>query len=432
MTVSCVVGVQWGDEGKGKVIDFLTRGVQWVARFQGGANAGHTVVVGGDEFILHLIPSGILHPGVRCVIGNGVVVDPRALLAEIDELGRRGVRVDGRLLVSDRAHVVFPYHKAMDSLAESGAGEGQRLGTTRRGIGPAYADKARRTGVRVADLYDRPVLEACLRFNVRERNALLGSLADPRPPYHEDPDALLEEYRGLAEALRPYVADTVAEVHAAVERGETVLLEGAQGTLLDIDYGTYPYVTSSNTVAGAVCTGLGLPPRAIDRVVGVLKAYSTRVGEGPFPTEEPGGLGEHLRARGGEYGATTGRPRRCGWLDAVSVRHALRLDGVDELVLTKLDVLDEVETVRVCTAYRLGDRRVDHVPAARSDLAAVVPVYEDLPGWRATTDGVERFEDLPREARSYVDFLERLLGCPIGLISVGRRRDQVIVRGARD
>ena len=415
-----VIGAQWGDEGKGKIVDLLTPRFAIVARYQGGHNAGHTVYVRGQKFVLHLIPSGILHEGVTCVIGNGVVVDPQALFREVDELAALGVDVNGRLFVSDRAHLILPYHRELDVLSEARRGE-RRIGTTSRGIGPAYEDKIARRGIRVCDLNNPAVLEDGVRENVRARNrVILDTTLDWRQVY--------DELLAWGERLRPWMTDTSVLLNDAIRKGQPILFEGAQGTLLDIDHGTYPFVTSSNASAGGVCTGLGVPPRAVGTVLGVAKAYTTRVGEGPLPTELHGELGQRLRDTGQEYGASTGRPRRCGWFDAVAVRFAARVNGLDALAITKLDVLDGLDEVAICTAYRCGDRVLTEFPADLKLLASCEPVYETLPGWKTPTRGVTRLEDLPAEARAYIARLEEVTGVPAGILSTGSDRDETIIR----
>lgn len=419
----CVLGAQWGDEGKGKIVDLLTPKFSIVARYQGGHNAGHTVFVGGQKFVLHLIPSGILHPGVTCVIGNGVVVDPHALFQEIDKLAALGVDVTGRLFVSDKAHLILPYHRELDVLAEARRGE-RKIGTTSRGIGPAYEDKIGRRGIRVGDLADasdQGPLAHAIRENVAARNRLVGdgdlNAAD-----------LLADLRQVWPRLQPLVADVSLYLDQAMRAGGSVMFEGAQGTLLDIDHGTYPFVTSSNSTAGGACTGLGLGPRAVHRVLGVAKAYTTRVGEGPLPSELTGPLGERLRETGHEYGASTGRPRRCGWFDAVAVRYAARVNGLDALALTKLDVLDGLDEVQVCTAYRCRGDLVREMPSDLAQLAHCEPVYERLPGWKAPTRGLTSFRQLPAEAQRYIARLEEVSGVPAAIVSTGSERDHTIVR----
>jgi len=415
-----VLGSQWGDEGKGKIVDLLTPNFSTVARSQGGHNAGHTVYVDGRKFVLHLIPSGILHAGVTCIIGNGVVVDPDALFKEVDELADGGIEVAGRLLVSDRAHLILPYHRELDILSEARRGE-HKIGTTSRGIGPAYEDKAGRRGIRLIDLLgDRDALAQKVRENVSARNRMIKeSTLDWKPVF----DQLLVH----GERLRPWVTDTSVVLAATMSAGGRVLFEGAQATLLDIDHGTYPFVTSSNATAGGICGGLGVPPKAIGSVLGVTKAYTTRVGEGPMPTELSGDAGDRLRQSGQEYGASTGRPRRCGWFDAVVVRYSVRINGLDALALTKLDVLDGLPEVRVCTGYRIGDRVLTEFPADLRLLAAAEPQYETLPGWSSPTRGVTVFDRLPHEAQRYVRRLEEVSGVPCAIVSTGSDRAETIV-----
>jgi len=415
-----VLGGQWGDEGKGKIVDLLTPQFSIVARYQGGHNAGHTVYASGRKFILRLIPSGILHPGITCVIGNGVVVDPAALFAEVDELAHSGIDVDNRIVVSDKAHLILPYHRDLDLLSEARRGE-RKIGTTSRGIGPAYEDKIARRGIRVGDLADPAALEQEVRDNVTARNRLVqDSTMDWRPVY----DQLLK----FAERLRPWVHDVSLMLAEAIRAGKPILFEGAQGTLLDIDHGTYPYVTSSNASIGGVCTGLGVGPRAIGAVLGVVKAYTTRVGEGPLPTELSGAMGDRLRESGQEYGAVTGRPRRCGWYDAVAARYGVRINGLDALALTKLDVLDGLPEIPICTAYRCGGRTLTEFPSDVTQLAACEPVYETMPGWSTPTKGVRRFSDLPDAARRYIARLEAVSGVRAAIVSTGSERDDTIVR----
>jgi adenylosuccinate synthase len=416
-----VIGAQWGDEGKGKLVDLLAPRFSMVARYAGGHNAGHTVYAGGRRFILRLIPSGILHAGMSCVIGNGVVVDLKALFEEVDELALAGVAVDGRLAISDRAHVILPHHRDLDRASETERGS-RRIGTTSRGIGPAYEDKIARRGIRMCDLTDAATLEEHVRRTIDLRNRL----ADVAPL---DWRQVLTEVSALATRVAPWITDVSVRLAADMREGRTVLFEGAQGTMLDIDHGTYPYVTSSSSTAGGVCTGLGIGPRAVHGVLGIVKAYTTRVGEGPLPTELTGPEGEALRAKGQEFGAVTGRPRRCGWFDAVVVRHAVRVNGIDGLALTKLDVLDGLEQVPVCTGYRVGGTVVHEFPADLRRLERCEPVLEYLPGWTAPTHGVRRMEDLPAEARAYVARLEALCGVPMLLVSTGAGRDETIVGG---
>jgi adenylosuccinate synthase len=415
-----VLGAQWGDEGKGKIVDLLTPHFAIVARYQGGHNAGHTVYVRGKKFILRLIPSGILHPGILCVIGNGVVVDPQALFVEVEELARNGIDVEDRIIISDKAHLILPYHRDLDLLSEARRGE-RKIGTTSRGIGPAYEDKIARRGIRVGDLADPAALEQEVRDNVNARNRLVqDSTMDWRPVFHQLVSA--------GERMRPWVRDVSLLLAGAMREGKAILFEGAQGTLLDIDHGTYPFVTSSNASIGGVCTGLGIGPRAIGGVLGVVKAYTTRVGEGPLPTELSGAMGDRLRESGHEYGAVTGRPRRCGWYDAVAARYGVRINGLDALALTKLDVLDGLEAVPICTAYRCAGRTLTDFPSDVTQLAACEPVYETMPGWSKPTKGLRRFADLPDAARRYVARLEEVSGVPAAIISTGSERDDTIVR----
>ena len=415
-----VLGAQWGDEGKGKIVDLLTRHFSIVARYQGGHNAGHTVYVNGTKFILRLIPSGILHPGITCVIGNGVVIDPQALFAEIDELATNGIEVAGRILVSEKAHLILPYHRDLDLLSEARRGE-RKIGTTSRGIGPAYEDKIARRGIRVGDLLDPAGLEQNVRDNVNARNRLVHDST-------MDWKAVLDELMTHAARIRPMMRDVSVLLAEAMEAGQSILFEGAQGTLLDIDHGTYPYVTSSNASIGGVCTGLGIPPRAVGRVLGVAKAYTTRVGEGPLPTELTGDMGSRLRETGKEFGAVTGRPRRCGWYDAVAVRYAARINGLDGLALTKLDVLDGLERIDLCTAYRCGGRTLTDFPSDVGQLAACEPVYESMPGWSTPTKGVRTFDELPDAAKRYIARLEDVSGVRALIVSTGSERDDTIVR----
>jgi len=418
-----VLGAQWGDEGKGKIVDMLTPHFSAVARYQGGHNAGHTVYVQGKKFVLHLIPSGILHPGVACLIGNGVVVDPQALFAEVDELARAGIHVDGRLFVSEKAHVILPYHRELDVLSEARRGE-RKIGTTSRGIGPAYEDKIGRRGIRVCDLLgDRTALADEVRENVNARNHMIkDSTLDWKPVF--------DQVVAFGERMRPWVADVSLCLHRMMQDGKTVMFEGAQATLLDIDHGTYPFVTSSNASIGGVCTGLGVPPRAIGGVLGVAKAYTTRVGEGPLPTELSGALADRLREGGQEYGASTGRPRRCGWYDAVVVRYSARVNGLDAVALTKLDVLDGLPEVLICTGYKTSAGTLTEFPADLRLLNGAEPVYERMPGWTAPTKGATRFESLPMEAQRYVRRLEEVSGVACAIISTGSDRAETIVKSA--
>ena len=414
--------MQWGDEGKGKIIDCLSAQADVVVRYAGGSNAGHTVVVGGEKLVLHLIPSGILHEGCLCVIGNGVVVDPAGLLEEIADVERHGATVGDNLLVSDRAQVVMPYPKVLDKVIEESKGD-QKLGTTLRGIGPCYADKASRTGLRMIDLVRPAALEARLRTSLEHVNRVLQGV------YGHEPLAfgpMLDECRACGARLAPFVGDSVGRLHAAYQAGERVLFEGAQGSMLDLDFGTYPFLTSSNASVCGVPAGTGVPPRLVGNVLGVVKAYTTRVGAGPFPTELHGEAGERMRERGGEYGATTGRPRRCGWLDVVALRFAVAINGTTTVAITKLDVLDDQPTVKLCTGYRLNGTPCERFPSDLETLAACTPEYEEVPGWQAETSGASSVDELPGAARDYLARVEELLGVPVGIVSVGQDRERTI------
>jgi len=415
-----VLGAQWGDEGKGKIVDLLTPNFSIVARYQGGHNAGHTVYANGRKFVLRLLPSGILHEGITCVIGNGVVVDPQALFAEIDELASAGIAIGDRLIVSDKAHLILPYHRELDLLSEARRGE-RKIGTTSRGIGPAYEDKIARRGVRVGDLANTEALSSAIRHNVDARNRIIRESS-------MDANQVLADLRQAWQRMAPWVQDVSLFLARARRQNRPIMFEGAQGTLLDIDHGTYPYVTSSNATIGGVCTGLGLPPRAIDGVLGVAKAYTTRVGEGPLPTELTGEIGNRLRETGQEFGAVTGRPRRCGWYDAVAVRYAVRVNGLDALALTKLDVLDGMDELQICTAYRLAGSTITELPGDIAQLAACEPIYESVPGWKAPTAGVRRYADLPKDAQRYIARLEELTGVPAAVLSTGSAREDTIIR----
>jgi len=424
MPATVVVGAQWGDEGKGKVVDLLAERSDVVARFQGGNNAGHTIVAGEETYKLHLVPSGILYPGTLCVIGSGTVVDPVALVTELDALEERGIALD-TLRLSGNAHLIMPYHIALDGASEMKLGRFS-IGTTRRGIGPCYQDKAARTGIRAQDLLDTKILVAKLRIALESKNELLEVLyKQPRMEAEEIAEGLLPH----AERLRPFIADTSLLVDQALRAGRRVLLEGAQGTMLDIDHGTYPFVTSSNPIAGAACSGIGLGPTRIDRVLGVSKAYTTRVGEGPFPTEIEDAAGEHMLRQGNEFGTTTGRQRRCGWLDLVALRYAARLSGFTELALTKLDVLSGLDTVRLCVAYRTKDgEELTEMPYHQTVFHGCTPVYRDMPGWDDDLTGCREIDDLPAAAREYVDAIAEAVEVPITLIGTGQGRHQIIDR----
>ncbi len=416
-----LVGAQWGDEGKGKVIDILTEDAQYVVRYQGGNNAGHTVVIGESKYILHLIPSGILHEGKTCVIGHGVVVDPKALIEEIDLLIEQGISCEGRLKISDKAHVIFPYHNKVDELRESKR-KGGKIGTTKRGIGPCYGDKVSRVGIRVADLFDKEYFRSRLETNLEEKNPILKAHG-----FEElSADDIYKTYLKYADRLKSFVCNTNQLLNNALKAGESILFEGAQGTFLDVDYGTYPYVTSSNSTAGGACTGGGIGPSYIDTVIGVVKAYTTRVGEGPFPTEFDPVMMEKIREKGGEFGATTGRARRCGWFDSVLVKNSVMINGMNEVVITKLDVLDEVASIKICTAYEYDGKVYEDIPGEVGFLDKCKPVYEEHPGWLRDTSKATSYEELPENAKKYLDRIKKLIGTEIKLVSVGKSRKQTL------
>ncbi|MEV0351769.1 adenylosuccinate synthase [Nonomuraea sp. NPDC050680] len=422
MPAAVLVGAQWGDEGKGKATDLLGGDVDYVVRYQGGNNAGHTVVIGDQKYALHLLPTGILSPHVVPVIGNGVVIDPGVLLSEIDGLAARGISAE-RLLISADAHLIMPHHKALDKVTERYLGKA-KIGTTGRGIGPAYGDKIYRMGVRVQDLLDPGILAKKIEVALTEKNQVLTKVYNRRGI---EAEAVVEEYLGYAERLKPHIADTSLVLNRALDEDKFVLLEGGQGTLLDIDHGTYPFVTSSSPTAGGACAGSGIPPMRLTKVIGILKAYTTRVGSGPFPTELEDEMGEWLRQTGGEYGVTTGRNRRCGWFDAVIARYATRINGVTDFFLTKLDVLSGLERIPVCVAYDVDGTRHDEIPMTQTDFHHAKPVYEEFPGWQEDITGAKTFDDLPPNAQSYVRALEEMSGAPISAIGVGPGRDQTLV-----
>ena len=417
-----VIGAQWGDEGKGKITDLLSKSADIVVRYQGGVNAGHTIVVEGQTFKLHLIPSGILYPDTDCIIGCGTVIDPQVLIGELEQLAKLNISTKN-LQISETAHVTMPYHRLIDVAAEQRRGE-HKIGTTGRGIGPTYADKSERTGIRVLDLMDEKGLRKQLKWAIDYKNVILEKLYEIAPI---DPEAVIEQYLQYAEVLRPYVVDTSLKIYDAIKRRRNILFEGAQGTLLDLDHGTYPYVTSSNPVAGGACIGTGVGPTAIDRVIGVAKAYTTRVGEGPFPTELKGEIGEQLCDRGAEFGTTTGRKRRCGWFDAVIGRYAVRINGMDCLAITKLDILDELEEIKVCIAYEIDGVEFRDFPRNSRRFAQCRPIYKVLPGWKQSTENCRTLEDLPRQALDYLKFLAELMDVPIAIVSLGASRDQTII-----
>ena len=417
-----VVGAQWGDEGKGKVVDFLAKDADIIARYQGGDNAGHTVVVGEEKYVLHLIPSGILHPDKKCVIGNGVVLSPRTLFKEIDHLRQRGIYIGDNLAISDRTHLIMPYHLLMESIDEDKRGK-NKIGTTKRGIGPAYMDKVGRSGIRVGDLLDFEAFEEKLTFNLQEKAKILGKTQE----WVESAKAeTTEEYRDYAKRIEPFVTDTSLMLNEAIKSGKSVLFESAQGTLLDVDLGTYPYGTSSNPTAGGVCAGLGIGPTMIHKVIGVVKAYVTRVGAGPFPTELPTDMNEQIRQKGEEFGATTGRPRQCGWFDAVAARYAVRVNSFTSIAITKLDILDELESMKLCVGYRYNGKTITEFPSQIHILENCEPVYESMEGWRTDTSELRKYQDLPEKARKYVERISQLMETKVELVAVGPERDRIM------
>jgi len=423
MANTVLIGAQWGDEGKGKIIDILSEKSDIIVRFQGGNNAGHTVVIGEEEFILHLIPSGILHKDKICVIGSGVVVDPKALLEEIDTLRKRGIDVDNSLVISDQVHIIFPYHKVLDELREMKKGK-TKIGTTKRGIGPCYADRVSRCGIRLTELLNKKKFKEKLKFNIDEKNAVSKTLYGHKGFSLEE---IYERYIDYGKRLSRYSKNVPLLLNGAIARGESLLFEGAQGTLLDIDHGTYPFVTSSNATAGGACTGTGVSPINIDNVIGVAKAYTTRVGEGPFPTEFGTDFMQKIREKGREYGSTTGRPRRCGWLDLVVLKYAVMINGLTELALTKLDVLDDIDAIKVCVAYKHRGKILKDFPSDMEILAECLPVYEELSGWKRDTSSATAYKDLPSKARGYISYISKFLGKKITTISVGSERSQTLI-----
>lgn len=425
MPVSVVIGTQWGDEGKGKVVDLLSQDVDIVARYQGGANAGHTICWGDKTFVLHLVPSGIFHKHVTCVIGNGVVIDPVAVMDEIRMIRELGYDVDGRLLISHNAHLIMPYHKKIEEARER-ARDGGAIGTTGRGIGPAYVDKFARTGIRVVDLLDRDILRRKLKEAIEEKNAILRGIYDADELNVEQ---IIDEYVEFDKIIDPYVTDTSQYLGNALKEGKNVLAEGAQGSLLDVDFGTYPFVTSSHPTVGGCCTGLGVPATEVNRVIGIVKAYCTRVGNGPFPTELNDSTGERLRKVGDEFGATTGRPRRCGWLDLVALRYTTMINGLTELAITKLDVLTGLDELKVCTAYRYDGKETSRFPSEVHTLEKVEPVYETFEGWSEEISGAHRLDDLPPAAQTYVRYISDFIGVRASMVSIGPKRDQIVLEG---
>jgi adenylosuccinate synthase len=422
MSVTILVGSQWGDEGKGKIVDILSEKYKIVARYQGGANAGHTVIIGDKKYILHLIPSGILREDVICVIGNGVVIDPTALLEEIELLEKNGIKVEGRLFISHNAHLIMPYHKLLDSISESGE---SKIGTTGRGIGPCYIDKFARKGIRIVDLLDRVELEKKIRINLKEKNELLKKIYE-----HEglDVDSIVKEYLEFDQTIDKYIKDVPTFLNNEIAEGKSVLLEGAQGALLDVDHGTYPFVTSSSPTSGGACTGTGIPPTQIDSVIGIVKAYTTRVGNGPFPTELLDDDGEKLRNIGAEFGATTGRPRRCGWYDAFLVAYSQMINGITSVAITKLDVLSSFQKIKVCVGYELNGKRIKYFPTAVEQLSNVIPIYDELDGWNEDISNCISYEQLPTKTKDYLNFIAEQSGIKIEIISVGPKRKQTFYK----
>jgi adenylosuccinate synthase len=424
MSVKVIVGAQWGDEGKGKIVDLLSKDADIVARYQGGANAGHTIEFDDKHYVLHLIPSGILNDGVKCVIGNGVVIDPVALMEEINMLKSHDIEVEGRLFISHKAHLIMPYHKRIDQARES-ASTDKAIGTTGRGIGPAYIDKAKRVGIRIVDLLNKENFQEKLRYNLEENNEILSKIYNSE---ELDTDKVVDEFLKFDDLIDPYVKDTTTLLNNAIQNGENILVEGAQGALLDLDHGTYPYVTSSNPTSGGACTGLGIPPTSVDSVIGIVKAYTTRVGNGPFPTELNDDIGLKLAKIGNEFGATTGRPRRCGWLDLVALRYSVMVNGIDTIALTKMDVLDTFEDIKVCTEYKLDGKTLKTYPSITSDLNRLEPVYETLSGWNSSLEGITDFGSLPKEAKDYISYIEDFVGAEVKFVSTSPKRRDTIIR----
>jgi len=426
MSTLVVVGSQWGDEGKGKITDLLSEEADIIVRYQGGCNAGHTVVKGDEQYIFHLIPSGILHQGVKCLIGNGVVIDPESLLQEIENLKKKNIEIDDNLFIDFKAHVVLPYHKTLDEIKEMKRGK-EKIGTTKRGIGPAYVDKIARTGIRMIDLINEKSLSKKLETNLNENNNIFEKLYGLKISNQEKKD-ILKKYGEYGQLLKKYVTDVSLYLNQAINEDKKILFEGAQGTLLDIDHGTFPYVTSSNPIAGGACTGTGVGPTKIDRVMGITKAYTTRVGRGPFPTEMQGELEEFTRQKGGEFGATTGRPRRCGWFDAVLVNYAVRINGMDSMVLTKIDVLGDFDKIKICTSYKHNGETIKEFPVSLEILENCIPVYEEMEGWKGDISQITKYGDLPQQLKAYIRRIEELVRTKVVIVSVGPKRSQTIIR----
>ena len=426
MSTLVVVGSQWGDEGKGKITDLLSEEADIIVRYQGGCNAGHTVVKGDEQYIFHLVPSGILHEGVKCLIGNGVVVDPQSLLQEIESLKKKNIEIDGNLLIDFKAHVVLPYHKTLDEIKEIKRGK-DKIGTTKRGIGPAYADKIARIGIRMIDLIDEKSLTTKLENNLNEKDTIFEKLYGLKISNQEKKD-ILKKYREYGQLLKKYVTDVSLYLNQAINENKKILFEGAQGTLLDVDHGTFPYVTSSNPIAGGACIGTGIGPTKIDRVMGITKAYTTRVGRGPFPTEMQGELEEYTRQKGGEFGATTGRSRRCGWFDAVLVNYAVRINGMDSMVITKIDVLSDFDKIKICTSYKYNKKIIKEFPVDLETLQKCIPVYEEMEGWKGNISQITKYEDFPQQLKAYISRIEELVRTKVVMVSVGPKRSQTLIR----
>lgn len=426
MSTLVVVGSQWGDEGKGKITDLLSEEADIIVRYQGGCNAGHTVVKGDEQYIFHLVPSGILHEGVKCLIGNGVVIDPESLLQEMENLKKKNIEIDDNLFIDFKAHVVLPYHKTLDEIKEMKRGKNQ-IGTTKRGIGPAYVDKIARTGIRMIDLIDEKFLPKKLENNLNEKDTIFKKLYGLKISNQEKKD-ILKKYKKYGQLLKKYVTDVSLYLNQAINENKKILFEGAQGTLLDVDHGTFPYVTSSNPIAGGACIGTGVGPTKIDRVMGVTKAYTTRVGRGPFPTEMQGELEEYTRQKGGEFGATTGRPRRCGWFDAVLVNYAVRINGMDCMVLTKIDVLSDFDKIKICTSYKYNKEIIKEFPVDLETLQKCIPVYEEMEGWKGNISQITKYEDFPQQLKAYISRIEELVRTKVVIVSVGPKRSQTIIR----
>lgn len=426
MSTLVVVGSQWGDEGKGKITDLLSEEADIIVRYQGGCNAGHTVVKGDEQYIFHLIPSGILHEGIKCLIGNGVVIDPESLLQEIENLKKKNIEIDDNLYIDFKAHVVLPYHKTLDEIKEMKRGK-DKIGTTKRGIGPAYVDKIARTGIRIIDLIDEKFLPKKLENNLNEKDTIFKKLYGLKISNQEKKD-IVKKYREYGQLLKKYVTDVSLYLNQAINENKKILFEGAQGTLLDVDHGTFPYVTSSNPIAGGACTGTGVGPTKIDRVMGITKAYTTRVGRGPFPTEMQGELEEYTRQKGGEFGATTGRPRRCGWFDAVLVNYAVRINGMDSIVLTKIDVLSDFDKIKICTSYKYNKEMIKDFPVNLETLQNCIPIYEEVEGWKGDISQITKYENLPQQLKDYINRIEELVKTKVVIVSVGPKRSQTIIR----